>query len=90
MAVLGDVTRVGGCLGIVDRTAGRHKYVVAWPQGTTGSSAPYVLTYEDRRYRLGDFVAVRGGVPITMAVDLDAYARDLPASCRGRDIILAG
>lgn len=90
MAVLGDVTRIGGCLGIVDRTAGRHEYVVAWPRGTTGSYAPYVLTYEGRRYRLGDFVAVRGGVPITMPVDLDAYAPDLPASCRGRDIILAG
>ena len=90
MAVLGDLAEIGGCLGIVDRTAGRHEYVVAWPQGTTGSSAPYVLTYGGRRYRSGDFVAVRGGVSITMAVDLDAYAPHLPASCRGRDIILAG
>ncbi|KAA1376018.1 hypothetical protein [Aeromicrobium fastidiosum] len=89
-AVLGDLAQIGGCLGIVDRTAGRHEYVVAWPQGTTASSAPYVLSYEGRSYRLEDFVAVRGGAPITMAIDLEAYAPDLPASCRGRDILLAG
>jgi hypothetical protein len=90
MAVLGDLAEIGGCLGIVDRTTGRHEFVVAWPQGTTASSGSTVLIYDGHSYRLGDFVAVRGGVPITMPVDLDAYAPGLPASCRGRDIILAG
>jgi hypothetical protein len=90
MAVVGDVAEIGGCLGIVDRTSGRHEFVVAWPQGTTASSGASVLIYDGRSYRLGDVVTVRGGVPITMSVDLDAYAPGLPTSCRGRDLILAG
>lgn len=86
--MLGTLTDVEGCLGVVsDRTG---SVVVAWPKGTTAAGTPYELTYRGRTFRVGDSIYLPRGGLITLPVDLDAYAPDLPASCRGVALLLAG
>ena len=88
--VVGTLADVGGCLGLVDSRTGNGSFVVAWEQDTTATAGPYVLTYEGRSYELGDRMTVSGAGLLASPADLDAYAPDLPTSCRGLDLLLAG
>jgi hypothetical protein len=86
--ILGTLTDVEGCLGVVsDRTG---SVVVAWPKGTTAAGTPYELTYEGRTFRAGDSIYLPRAGLIALPADLDAYAPDLPASCRSVALLLAG
>ena len=88
--VTGTLADVGGCLGLVDSSTGNGSFVVAWERGTTAASGTYALVYRGRSYSLGDHVVVTGPSPLTSSADLEGYARDLPTSCRGLDLLLAG
>lgn len=88
--VTGVLTNVDGCLGLTVSSREGRQFVVAWEDGTSASGRPYVLDLAGRSHRLGDLVTLPGSAYITLPEDLAAYAPDLPTSCRGTDLILAG
>ncbi|MBD8606484.1 hypothetical protein IFT73_06425 [Aeromicrobium sp. CFBP 8757] len=86
----GVLIDVDGCLGLAVNSVEGRRFVVAWERGTSVSARPYVLDLAGRSYRLGDRVTLPGAAYITLSKDLAGYAPDLPRSCRGTDLILAG
>lgn|GEM_PF-5942543 len=83
----GTLADVEGCLGLTGVSGVGRDVIVVWPRGSDSSTMPLSVVYRGERYRLGDRVRVVGTI-LDHTVDLDAYAPDLPASCRGVRLLL--
>lgn len=79
--VTGVLADVDGCLGLERTSPPSGPVVVLWPHGTVATSDPFAVTIDGTTYRLGDVVAVGGGLVPDLIAE-DPFWAQTPSTCR--------